>query len=87
MCKYCSKSELEKMRNKVDAILSEEDYSGDTEDKLNDTLDDCAIFAISGWEGYTFYFLDGTCWDEDRFTKWNNKKFTYCPVCGEKIER
>ena len=86
MCKYCSKSELEQMRNEVDAILSE-DYDGDTEDRLNDTLDNHAIFTIRSWEGGIFYFLDGTSWDEDRFVKWNNSNFAYCPVCGKKIER
>lgn len=86
MCKYCDADSLKKMRDEVDAILSE-DYDGDTEDRLNDTLENYAIFTIWGWEGGIFYFLDGTCWDEDRFTKWNNKKFTYCPVCGAKIER
>lgn len=86
MCKYCDADSLKKMRDEVDAILSE-DYSGDTEDRLSDALESHAIFTIWGWEGGIFYFLDGTSWDEDRFTKWNNNNFTYCPVCGKKIER
>lgn len=85
MCKYCDADSLKKMHDEVDAILSE-DYSDGIEDKLNDTLDAHAIFTIWGWEGGIFYFLDGTSWDEDRFTKWNNGKFAYCPVCGAKIE-
>ena len=86
MCKYCDADSLKKMRDEVDAILSE-DYNSDTEDKLNDTLDAHAVFTICGWEGGMFYYLDGTYWDEDSFAKWNNGKFTYCPVCGAKIER
>lgn len=85
MCKYCDADSLKNMRDEVDAILSE-DYNSDTEDRLNDTLDAHAICTIWGWEGGIFYFLDGTSWDEDHFTKWNSSKFAYCPVCGAKIE-
>lgn len=85
MCKYCDADSLKKMSNEVDAILSE-DYSNDTENRLINTLKSYAVFTIWGWERGIFYFLNGTYWDGDHFTEWDNKKFAYCPVCGEKIE-
>lgn len=83
MCKYCDADSLKKMHDEVDAILSE-DYSDGIEDKLLDTLDGYSVFTISGWEGYTFYFLDGTCWDEDNFANWHIS-FKRCPMCGRKL--
>lgn len=85
MCKYCDADSLKKMHDEVDAILSE-DYSDGIEDKLMDTLDDYAVFTIGGWEGFMFFFLDGTYWDEDSFTrdKWNIP-FKHCPMCGRKL--
>ena len=85
MCKYCDTDSLKKMHDEVDAILSE-DYSDDTEDRLNDTLDGYSVFTTSGWGGNVFYFLDGTHWDEDSFArdKWNIP-FKHCPMCGRKL--
>lgn len=83
MCKYCDTDSLKKMHDEVDAILSE-DYSDDTEDRLLDTLDDYTVFTISGWMGCTFYFLDGTYWDEDNFAKWR-VPFKHCPMCGRQL--
>lgn len=83
MCKYCDKDSLKKMHDEVDAILSE-DYSDDTEDKLLDTLNAYTVFTISGWAEATFYFLDGTYWDEDSFVKWR-VPFKHCPMCGRKL--
>ena len=71
------------MHDEVDAILAE-DYSEDTEDKLLDTLDAYTVFTISGWMSSTFYFLDGTYWDEDNFAKWN-VPFKHCPMCGREL--
>lgn len=83
MCKYCDANSLRKMHDEVDAILAE-DYSEDTEDKLNDTLNDYTVFTIDGWAECTFYFLDGTYWDEDNFVKWR-VPFKHCPMCGRKL--
>lgn len=83
MCKYCDADSLKKMHNEVDAILSE-DYSDDIENRLLNTLDDYSVFTIGGWGGYTFYFLDGTYWDESRFSK-RRVQFKYCPMCGRKL--
>jgi len=83
MCKYCDADSLKKMHDEADAILSE-DYSDGIEDRLLDTLDDCSVFTIEGWGGYKFYFLDGTYWDEDRFSKWH-VPFKHCPMCGRKL--
>ena len=83
MCKYCDRDSLKKMHDEVDAILSE-DYSDGIEDRLLDTLDGCSVFTIEGWGGYIFYFLDGTYWNEDRFSKWH-VLFKHCPMCGRKL--
>lgn len=83
MCKYCDANSLKKMHDEVDAILAE-DYSEDTEDKLLDTLDNYTVFTIDGWAECTFYFLDGTYWDEDSFVKWR-VPFKHCPMCGRKL--
>ena len=83
MCKYCDADSLKKMHNEVDAILSE-DYSDSTEDKLLNTLGDYSVFTIGGWGGYTFYFLDGTQWDESRLSK-RRVQYKYGPRCGRKL--
>lgn len=83
MCKYCDADSLKKMHDEVDAILSE-DYNDSTEDRLLDTLDGYSVFTIWGCMGYTFYFLDGTYWDEDSFAKWP-VPFKHCPMCGRKL--
>lgn len=83
MCKYCDKNSLKKMHAEVDAILSE-DYSDSTEDRLIDALDGYSVFTVGGWMGRTFYFLDGTYWDEDSFVKWQ-VPFKHCPMCGRKL--
>lgn len=84
MCKYCDTDSLKKMHEDVDAIL-DEDYSDDIEDRLIDVLDGYSVFTIGGWTGGVFYFLDGTCWDEDHFTKWR-VPFKHCPMCGKKLD-
>lgn len=84
MCKYCDADSLKKMHDEVDAILSE-DYNDDTEDRLDDALADyCTVFTVRDWGGNTYYFLDGTCWNEDHFVKWH-VPFKYCPMCGRKL--
>lgn len=83
MCKYCDMHSLKQMHDNVDAILSE-DYNDSTEDRLDDALDDCTVFTIGDWGGYKFYFLDGTYWDEDRFSKWY-VTFKHCPMCGREL--
>lgn len=82
MCKYCDNNSLEKMHAEVDAILSE-DYSDSTEDRLIGALKGYSVFTVWGW-GRTFYFLDGTYWDEDEFAKWQ-VPFKHCPMCGRKL--
>lgn len=85
MCKYCSKSELEKMRATFDAMTAPDaDYD---EDAAMALFEEHAIMEQPTWLGCTFYFLDGTKFDEDSFAKWDNSNFAYCPVCGAKIER
>lgn len=85
MCKYCDADSLKKMHDEVDAILSE-DYNDSTEDRLLDTLDAYTVFTIKGWEGFQFFFLDGTYWDEDSFArnKWHIP-FKHCPMCGREL--
>lgn len=78
MCKYCDKDSLKKMHAEVDAILSEE-YSDSTEDRLVDALKGYSVFTVWGCEWYTFYFLDGTYWNEDNFAKWR-VPFKHCPM-------
>ena len=85
MCKYCDTDSLKKMHDKVDAILSE-DYSYGIEDRLFDTLDGYSVFTIEGCMGFKFFFLDGTYWNEDCFSKdkWHIP-FKHCPMCGYKL--
>ena len=85
MCKYCDANSLKEMHDEVNAILSGDYYDG-IENKLNKTLSDYSVFSIRSWEGNTFYFLDGTYWDEDSFSPYNWRiRFKHCPMCGRKL--
>ena len=86
MCKYCDTDSLKKMHDEVDSILSE-DYDGSIEESLDDTLNGYSVFTIRGWEENTFYFLDGTYWNEESFAKrkWHIP-FKHCPMCGRKLK-
>lgn len=83
MCKYCDTDSLKKMHDEVDGILSE-DYDDSTEERINDVLADYTVFTLKTWGGNTYFFLDDTYWDEDRFAEWH-VPFRHCPMCGRKL--